>query len=44
MVYCIGVNGYKVGAHDLKVVIVDTEKECGIDRCVDDTKEIFLAL
>jgi hypothetical protein len=30
-------NRNKVGAHDLKVVIIDTEKERGVDGCVDDT-------
>lgn len=44
MVYCIRVNGDKVGAHDLKIMIIDTEHERSINRCVDDTKEVFLAL
>lgn len=44
MGHIVRVNRNKVRAHDGEVVIVDAEDPCSVDRCVDDTQDIFLVL
>lgn len=46
MAYYKRVNGDKVGAHypEIMIIDIDTEQKRSINRCVDDTKGVFLAL
>ena len=44
MGHIIGLDRDKVRAHNLELVVVNAEDEGCVDRCVDDTQNIFLAL
>lgn len=44
MVNVIRVDGDKVGGNDSQIMVIDGEDECCLDRGIDQTEEIFLAL
>lgn len=44
MICCIWMYGDKIGSHHGNIMMVDGKNKGGIDGCIDQSKQIFLAL